>query len=139
VAQPAQKPSGGLTKASSTEPGLGRFFGALKKMFAGEEVQPEQPKKSTKEEKQERPQDRRKRQNNRRDRNDNDRNERRDNRSDNNEGREPREDNRRNRRETMRKCGKIVKFASRRVMMEKASWRDETAAASCRAQPSSQR
>ncbi|MBM3071748.1 ribonuclease E [Lelliottia sp. RWM.1] len=101
VAQPATQKPAAAAKASSTEPGLlGRFFGALKKMFAGEEVQPEQPKVEPKEEKQERPQDRRKRQNNRRDRNDrNDRNERRDNRSDNNEGREPREDNRRNRRE----------------------------------------
>ncbi|RXJ22247.1 ribonuclease E [Lelliottia nimipressuralis] len=106
----AQKPA--ETSDKPTEPGLlGRFFSALKKMFAGEEPQPEQPKVAPKEEKQERPQDRRKRQNNRRDRNDRDRRDNRDNRgdrdnrgerdnrSDNNEGREAREDNRRNRRE----------------------------------------
>ncbi|MCU3854371.1 ribonuclease E [Enterobacter roggenkampii] len=100
----AQKPEATAAKA---QPGLlSRFFGALKKMFAGEEVQPEQPKEEPKAAKPERQQDRRKRQNNRRDRNDrsdrNERNERRDNRdnrSDNNEGREQREDNRRNRRE----------------------------------------
>ena len=103
----AQKPAAEVAKAQPEQPGLlSRFFGALKKMFAGEEVQPEQPKEVTKEAKPERQQDRRKRQNNRRDRNDrsdrndrNDRNERRDNRSDNNEGREQREDNRRNRRD----------------------------------------
>lgn len=103
----AQKPATDVAKAQPEQPGLlSRFFGALKKMFAGEEVQPEQPKEAPKEAKPERQQDRRKRQNNRRDRNDrsdrndrNDRNERRDNRSDNNEGREQREDNRRNRRE----------------------------------------
>ncbi|HDR2709098.1 TPA: ribonuclease E [Enterobacter mori] len=100
----AQKPAPDVAKAQPEQPGLlSRFFGALKKMFAGEEVQPEQPKEAPKEAKPERQQDRRKRQNNRRDRNDrsdrNDRNERRDNRSDNNEGREQREDNRRNRRE----------------------------------------
>ncbi|MDK9363770.1 ribonuclease E [Lelliottia wanjuensis] len=107
----AQKPAA-ETSAKPAESGLlGRFFGALKKMFAGEEPQPEQPVVAPKEEKQERPQDRRKRQNNRRDRNDRDRRDNRDNRgdrdnrgerdnrSDNNEGREPREDNRRNRRE----------------------------------------
>ncbi|MBS0863031.1 ribonuclease E [Enterobacter mori] len=94
----AQKPAPDVAKAQPEQPGLlSRFFGALKKMFAGEEVQPEQPKEAPKEAKPERQQDRRKRQNNRRDRND--RNERRDNRSDNNEGREQREDNRRNRRE----------------------------------------
>lgn len=106
----AQKPAEISDKPA--EPGLlGRFFSALKKMFAGEEPQPEQPKVTPKEEKQERPQDRRKRQNNRRDRNDRDRRDNRDNRgdrdnrgerdnrSDNNEGREAREDNRRNRRE----------------------------------------
>ncbi len=101
----AQKPE--AAKAQPAQPGLlSRFFGALKKMFAGEEVQPEQPKEEPKAAKPERQQDRRKRQNNRRDRNDrsdrNERNERRDNRdnrSDNNEGREQREDNRRNRRE----------------------------------------
>ncbi|MBX8459071.1 ribonuclease E [Enterobacter sp. RIT637] len=97
----AQKPAPDVAKAQPEQPGLlGRLFGALKKMFAGEEVQPEQPKEAPKEAKPERQQDRRKRQNNRRDRNDrSDRNERRDNRSDNNEGREQREDNRRNRRE----------------------------------------
>ncbi|PKA32374.1 ribonuclease E [Cedecea lapagei] len=106
----AQKPA--ETSDKPAEPGLlGRFFSALKKMFAGEEPQPEQPKVAPKEEKQERTQDRRKRQNNRRDRNDRDRRDNRDNRgdrdnrgerdnrSDNNEGREAREDNRRNRRE----------------------------------------
>ncbi|WP_320742374.1 ribonuclease E [Enterobacter mori] len=100
----AQKPAPDVAKAQPEQPGLlSRFFGALKKLFAGEDVQPEQPKEAPKEAKPERQQDRRKRQNNRRDRNDrsdrNDRNERRDNRSDNNEGREQREDNRRNRRE----------------------------------------
>ncbi|HID8743067.1 TPA: ribonuclease E [Enterobacter mori] len=97
----AQKPAPDVAKAQPEQPGLlSRFFGALKKMFAGEEAQPEQPKEAPKEAKPERQQDRRKRQNNRRDRNDrSDRNERRDNRSDNNEGREQREDNRRNRRE----------------------------------------
>lgn len=103
----AQKPEATAAKAQPAQPGLlSRFFGALKKMFAGEEVQPEQPKEEPKAAKLERQQDRRKRQNNRRDRNDrsdrNERNERRDNRdnrSDNNEGREQREDNRRNRRE----------------------------------------
>lgn len=97
----AQKPTPEVAKVQPEQPGLlSRFFGALKKMFAGEEAQPEQPKEAPKEAKPERQQDRRKRQNNRRDRNDrNDRNDRRDNRSDNNEGREQREDNRRNRRE----------------------------------------
>ncbi|MFA1016912.1 ribonuclease E [Enterobacter sp. SAT-E-asb] len=106
----AQKPEAAAEKAQPAQPGLlSRFFGALKKMFAGEEVQPEQPKEEPKAAKPERQQDRRKRQNNRRDRNDrsdrNDRNDRserrdnRDNRSENNEGREQREDNRRNRRE----------------------------------------
>lgn len=103
----AKKPEATAAKAQPAQPGLlSRFFGALKKMFAGEEVQPEQPKEEPKAAKPERQQDRRKRQNNRRDRNDrsdrNERNERRDNRdnrSDNNEGREQREDNRRNRRE----------------------------------------
>lgn len=107
VAKPVEQKAPMGDKPGSTEPGLlSRFFSALKKMFAGEEAQPEQPKVVPKEEKQERQQDRRKRQNNRRDRNDrNDRNDRRDNRdnrdnrSDNNEGRETREDNRRNRRE----------------------------------------
>ncbi|KDF42649.1 ribonuclease E [Enterobacter kobei] len=96
-----QKPEAAAPKAQPAQPGLlSRFFGALKKMFAGEEVQPEQPKEEPKAAKPERQQDRRKRQNNRRDRNDrNDRNDRRDNRSDNSEGREQREDNRRNRRE----------------------------------------
>ncbi|HDR2622832.1 TPA: ribonuclease E [Enterobacter chuandaensis] len=97
----AQKPEAAAAKAQPAQPGLlSRFFGALKKMFAGEEVQPEQPKEEPKAAKPERQQDRRKRQNNRRDRNDrSERNERRDSRSDNNEGREQREDNRRNRRE----------------------------------------
>ncbi|WP_431624223.1 ribonuclease E [Enterobacter chuandaensis] len=100
----AQKPEVAAAKAQPAQPGLlSRFFGALKKMFAGEEVQPEQPKEEPKAAKPERQQDRRKRQNNRRDRNDrndrNDRSERRDSRSENNEGREQREDNRRNRRE----------------------------------------
>ncbi|MFW6820792.1 ribonuclease E [Enterobacter hormaechei] len=105
AAKPAvQKAAPAAPKAQPEQPGLlSRFFGALKKMFAGEEVQPEQPKEAPKEAKPERQQDRRKRQNNRRDRNDrndrSDRNERRDNRSENNEGREPREDKRRNRRE----------------------------------------
>ncbi|SAC37524.1 ribonuclease E [Enterobacter hormaechei] len=108
TAKPAvQKAAPAAPKAQPEQPGLlSRFFGALKKMFAGEEVQPEQPKEAPKEAKPERQQDRRKRQNNRRDRNDrndrndrSDRNERRDNRSENNEGREQREDNRRNRRE----------------------------------------
>ncbi|EKK5553097.1 ribonuclease E [Enterobacter hormaechei] len=105
AAKPAvQKAAPAAPKAQPEQPGLlSRFFGALKKMFAGEEVQPEQPKEAPKEAKPERQQDRRKRQNNRRDRNDrndrSDRNERRDNRSENNEGREQREDNRRNRRE----------------------------------------
>ncbi|WP_368525010.1 ribonuclease E [Enterobacter asburiae] len=106
----AQKPEAAVAKAQPAQPGLlSRFFGALKKMFAEEEVQPEQPKEEPKAAKPERQQDRRKRQNNRRDRNDrNDRNDRserrdnrdnRDNRSENSEGREQREDNRRNRRE----------------------------------------
>ncbi|WP_368541288.1 ribonuclease E [Enterobacter soli] len=106
----AQKPAVEAAKTQPAEPGLlSRFFGALKKMFAGEEAQPEQPKEAPKEAKPERQQDRRKRQNNRRDRNDrgdrgdrgdrSERNERRDNRSENNEGREQREDNRRNRRD----------------------------------------
>ncbi|MCM7587505.1 ribonuclease E [Enterobacter chuandaensis] len=100
----AQKPEVAAAKAQPAQPGLlSRFFGALKKMLAGEEVQPEQPKEEPKAAKPERQQDRRKRQNNRRDRNDrndrNDRSERRDSRSENNEGREQREDNRRNRRE----------------------------------------
>ncbi|WP_346808137.1 ribonuclease E [Enterobacter chuandaensis] len=100
----AQKPEVAAAKAQPAQPGLlSRFFGALKKMFAGEEVQPEQPKEEPKAAKPERQQDRRKRQNNRRDRNDrndrNDRSERRDSRSENNEGREQREDNHRNRRE----------------------------------------
>lgn len=103
----AQKPEAAVAKAQPAQPGLlSRFFGALKKMFAEEEVQPEQPKEEPKAAKPERQQDRRKRQNNRRDRNErsdrNDRSERRDNRdnrSENNEGREQREDNRRNRRE----------------------------------------
>lgn len=102
AAKPAvQKPATEAVKAQPEQPGLlSRFFGALKKMFAGEEAQPEQPQEAPKEAKPERQQDRRKRQNNRRDRNDrNDRSERRDNRSDNNEGREQREDNRRNRRD----------------------------------------
>ncbi|HBL5318358.1 TPA: ribonuclease E [Enterobacter hormaechei] len=105
AAKPAvQKAAPAAPKAQPEQPGLlSRIFGALKKMFAGEEVQLEQPKEAPKEAKPERQQDRRKRQNNRRDRNDrNDRsgrNERRDNRSENNEGREQREDNRRNRRE----------------------------------------
>ncbi|HED3016379.1 TPA: ribonuclease E [Enterobacter hormaechei subsp. steigerwaltii] len=105
AAKPAvQKAAPAAPKAQPEQPGLlSRIFGALKKMFAGEEVHPEQPKEAPKEAKPERQQDRRKRQNNRRDRNDrNDRsdlNERRDNRSENNEGREQREDNRRNRRE----------------------------------------
>lgn len=107
--KPAEKPAvqkaaPAAPKAQPEQPGLlSRIIGALKKMFAGEEVQPEQPKEAPKEAKPERQQDRRKRQNNRRDRNDRnergDRNERRDNRSENNEGREQREDNRRNRRE----------------------------------------
>ncbi|MGQ4693606.1 ribonuclease E [Enterobacter asburiae] len=103
----AQKPEAAVAKAQPAQPGLlSRFFGALKKMFAEEEVQPEQPKEEPKAAKPERQQDRRKRQNNRRDRNErsdrNDRSERRDNRdnrSENGEGREQREDNRRNRRE----------------------------------------
>lgn len=100
----AQKSAVTVEKTQPDQPGLlSRFFGALKKMFAGEEAQPEQPKEEPKATKPERQQDRRKRQNNRRDRNDrndrNDRSERRDNRSDNGEGREQREDNRRNRRE----------------------------------------
>lgn len=100
----AQKPAATVEKTQPDQPGLlSRFFGALKKMFAGEEAQPEQPKEEPKATKPERQQDRRKRQNNRRDRNDrndrSDRSERRDNRSDNGEGREQREDNRRNRRE----------------------------------------
>ncbi|PTM35797.1 ribonuclease E [Enterobacter cloacae] len=100
----AQKSAATVEKTQPDQPGLlSRFFGALKKMFAGEEAQPEQPKEEPKATKPERQQDRRKRQNNRRDRNDrndrNDRSERRDNRSDNGEGREQREDNRRNRRE----------------------------------------
>ncbi|MCK7164498.1 ribonuclease E [Enterobacter cloacae] len=101
AAKPAAQKPAVAAKAEPEQPGLlSRFFGALKKMFAGEEVQPEQPKEEPKAAKPERQQDRRKRQNNRRDRNDrSDRNERRDNRSDNNEGREQREDNRRNRRE----------------------------------------
>lgn len=108
AAKPAeQKAAPAAPKAQPEHPGLlSRLFGALKKMFAGEEAQPEQPKEAPKEAKPERQQERRKRQNNRRDRNDRgernergDRNERRDNRSDNNEGREQREDNRRNRRE----------------------------------------
>ncbi|MBE4852687.1 ribonuclease E [Enterobacter cloacae complex sp. P40RS] len=105
AAKPAeQKAAPVAPKAQPEQPGLlSRLFGALKKMFAGEEAQPEQPKEAPKEAKPERQLERRKRQNNRRDRNERnergDRNERRDNRSDNNEGREQREDNRRNRRE----------------------------------------
>ncbi|MCK7061267.1 ribonuclease E [Enterobacter asburiae] len=97
----AQKPEAAVAKAQPAQPGLlSRFFGALKKMFAEEEVQPEQPKEEPKAAKPERQQDRRKRQNNRRDRNDrSERRDNRDNRSENNEGREQREDNRRNRRE----------------------------------------
>ena len=100
----AQKPEAAVAKAQPAQPGLlSRFFGALKKMFAEEEVQPEQPKEEPKAAKPERQQDRRKRQNNRRDRNDRserrDNRDNRDNRSENNEGREQREDNRRNRRE----------------------------------------
>ncbi|AMX05776.1 ribonuclease E [Enterobacter asburiae] len=100
----AQKPETAVAKAQPAQPGLlSRFFGALKKMFAEEEVQPEQPKEEPKAAKPERQQDRRKRQNNRRDRNDRserrDNRDNRDNRSENNEGREQREDNRRNRRE----------------------------------------
>ncbi|MEG1214669.1 MAG: ribonuclease E, partial [Leclercia sp.] len=98
VAQPVvQKPAAEAT-TSAAEPGLlSRFFGALKKMFAGEEPQPAPAPVEKKEEKQERSPDRRKRQSNRRDRND--RNDRRDSRSDNSEGREGREirDNRDNR------------------------------------------
>ena len=115
-AQPvAQKPAA-ETRTAPAEPGLlSRFFGALKKMFAGEEPQPAPEPVEQKEVKPERSQDRRKRQNNRRDRNDrNDRRDNRDSRSDNSEGREGREnrdnrdnresregrdDNRRNRRE----------------------------------------
>jgi ribonuclease E len=100
--KPAAQKSETETRVTSSEPGLlGRIFSALKKMFAGEEAQPEEPKVAPKEEKQERPQqDRRKRQNNRRDRNDRrDNRDNRDNRSENSEGREAREDNRRNRRE----------------------------------------
>ncbi|HDR2659195.1 TPA: ribonuclease E [Enterobacter asburiae] len=97
----AQKPEAAVAKAQPAQPGLlSRFFGALKKMFAEEEVQPEQPKEEPKAAKPERQQDRRKRQNNRRDRNDrSERRDNRDNRSENGEGREQREDNRRNRRE----------------------------------------
>ncbi|ELP5720765.1 ribonuclease E [Enterobacter asburiae] len=97
----AQKPEAAVAKAQPAQAGLlSRFFGALKKMFAEEEVQPEQPKEEPKAAKPERQQDRRKRQNNRRDRNDrSERRDNRDNRSENNEGREQREDNRRNRRE----------------------------------------
>lgn len=96
----AKKPAVAASTAPAEQGLLSRFFSALKKMFAGEEAQPEQPKVEKKEEKQERSQERRKRQNNRRDRNDRgDRNERRDNRADNNEAREGREENRRNRRE----------------------------------------
>ncbi|MCK7401046.1 ribonuclease E [Enterobacter asburiae] len=97
----AQKPEAAVAKAQPAQPGLlSRFFGALKKMFAEEEVQPEQPKEEPKAAKPERQQERRKRQNNRRDRNDrSERRDNRDNRSENNEGREQREDNRRNRRE----------------------------------------
>lgn len=97
----AQKSAPVVAKAQPEQPGLlSRFFGALKKMFAGEEAQPEPQKEEPKAAKPERQQDRRKRQNNRRDRNDrSERNERRDNRADNNEGREQREDNRRNRRD----------------------------------------
>ncbi|WP_373964007.1 ribonuclease E [Kosakonia sacchari] len=81
---------------------LGRFFSALKGLFAGEAAPaPVEVKEEKKGEKQERQQDRRKsRQGNRRDRND-----RRDNRSEGNEARESRdnregrEENRRNRRE----------------------------------------
>ncbi|AGN88176.1 ribonuclease E [Enterobacter sp. R4-368] len=81
---------------------LGRFFSALKGLFAGEATPaPVEVKEEKKGEKQERQQDRRKsRQGNRRDRND-----RRDNRSEGNEARESRdnregrEENRRNRRE----------------------------------------
>ena len=107
TAKPAAKKPAVVASTAPAEQGLlSRFFSALKKMFAGEEAQPEQPKVEKKEEKQERSQERRKRQNNRRDRNDRgdrgdrgDRNERRDNRADNNEAREGREENRRNRRE----------------------------------------
>ncbi|PDO88181.1 ribonuclease E [Kosakonia pseudosacchari] len=94
-AQPAATPA--------AAPGLlGRFFSALKGLFAGEPAPaPVEVKEEKKGEKQERQQDRRKsRQGNRRDRND-----RRDNRSEGNEARESRdnregrEENRRNRRE----------------------------------------
>ncbi|QOV65742.1 ribonuclease E [Kosakonia pseudosacchari] len=94
-AQPAATPA--------AAPGLlGRFFSALKGLFASEPAPaPVEVKEEKKGEKQERQQDRRKsRQGNRRDRND-----RRDNRSEGNEARESRdnregrEENRRNRRE----------------------------------------
>ncbi|MDN2484746.1 ribonuclease E [Kosakonia sacchari] len=94
-AQPAATPA--------AAPGLlGRFFSALKGLFASEPAPaPVEVKEEKKDEKQERQQDRRKsRQGNRRDRND-----RRDNRSEGNEARENRdnregrEENRRNRRE----------------------------------------
>ncbi|WP_086869734.1 ribonuclease E [Kosakonia pseudosacchari] len=91
------------TATPAAAPGLlGRFFSALKGLFAGEPAPaPVEVKEEKKGEKQERQQDRRKsRQGNRRDRND-----RRDNRSEGNEARESRdnregrEENRRNRRE----------------------------------------
>ena len=113
TAAAAKKPATAEAPKAAAEPGLlSRILTALKKMFAGEEPQPEQPKVEKKEEKQERSPERRKRQSNRRDRNDRsergdrndrgDRNERRDNRAENGEGRESREgrdENRRNRRE----------------------------------------
>jgi len=95
VAKPAAaKPAADVSQPAAQPGLLSRFFSALKKMFAGEELQPAPAPVEKKEEKQERSPDRRKRQNNRRDRN-----ERRDNRSDNNEGREGNEsrDNRDNR------------------------------------------
>ncbi|MDR9891732.1 ribonuclease E [Pseudenterobacter timonensis] len=109
VSASVQKPAEPV-KAETAEPGLlSRFFTALKKMFAGEEAQPEQPKVEAKPEKQERQPERRKRQNNRRDRNDrndrnerndrSERNERRDSRAENGDVRESREENRRPRRE----------------------------------------
>ena len=106
--------------AAPAAPGLiSRFFGALKKLFAGTPEAPVEAQPEKQEAKPERQQERRKpRQNNRRDRNDRgdrndrrgDRNERND-RGENAEGREPREnregreDNRRNRREKPQQTG----------------------------------
>ncbi|MFQ0832013.1 MULTISPECIES: ribonuclease E [Citrobacter freundii complex] len=111
----AAAPKAAAVAAGSEQPGLfGRFLGALKSIFGGnEEAKPvEQPAPKAEEKSSERQQDRRKpRQNNRRDRNDrNDRrdnrdnrgerdNRDRDNRNERSDSSENRDENRRNRRQ----------------------------------------